>query len=54
MGGTRLEMLQELGGWSNLTMVKRYAHFSTEHIAEFAGNAISGATASDNLLQNRV
>ena len=54
MGGTRLEILQELGAWSDFKMVKKYAHFNTEHIAEFAGNAISGATASDNILQNRV
>ncbi len=54
MAGTRLEILQELGAWSDFSMVKRYAHFNIDHIAKFAGNAISGATASDNILQNRV
>jgi len=53
MGGTPLEVLQELGGWSDFSMVKKYAYFAPGHIAKFAGNAISGATASDNILQNQ-
>jgi len=32
--GTPLHVLQELGGWSNFEMVRRYAHLSTEHLAE--------------------
>lgn len=39
MHGTRLEILKELGGWASLNMVLRYAHLSTEHLAEFANNA---------------
>jgi integrase len=36
--GTPLHVLQELGGWSCYDMVKRYAHLSSEHLSEFAGN----------------
>lgn len=38
-GGTPLEVLQELGGWSDIRMVQRYAHFSPGHLAGYA-NAI--------------
>ena len=34
--GTPVHVLQELGGWSNTEMVKRYAHLSVEHLAEYA------------------
>jgi integrase len=34
--GTRIEELQKLGGWRSLQMVMRYAHLSTEHLAEAA------------------
>lgn len=34
--GTPLYVLQELGGWSSYEMVKRYAHFSVEHLAKYA------------------
>lgn len=34
--GTRIERLKELGGWKSLTMVLRYAHLSTDHLAEDA------------------
>lgn len=33
--GTPLYVLQELGGWSCVEMVKRYAHLSSEHLVEF-------------------
>jgi integrase len=36
MNGTRLERLQELGGWKTFEMVRRYAHLSAEHLAEDA------------------
>lgn len=39
MGGTRLEELQQLGGWKTLQMVQRYAHLSPEHLASVANNA---------------
>jgi len=31
--GTLLHVLQELGGWASAAMVKRYAHFTAEHLA---------------------
>lgn len=34
--GTPLQVLKELGGWSSLSMVLRYAHLSVEHLAEHA------------------
>jgi integrase len=36
--GTPLEVLQKLGGWSQISMVLRYAHFSADHLAKFANN----------------
>jgi integrase len=33
MAGVDLRTLQELGGWSNLAMVERYAHLSPSHKA---------------------
>ena len=37
--GTPLNVLKELGGWADLTMVLRYAHLSSEHLNGYAGNA---------------
>src|SRR5882672_4502982 len=34
--GTPLYALQELGGWESSEMVRRYAHYSAEHLAPFA------------------
>jgi integrase len=34
--GTPLLVLKELGGWSNLDMVLRYAHLAPDHLAEHA------------------
>ena len=45
--GTPLHILKELGGWADLTMVLRYAHLSSKHLEEYAGNA----KAETNLLQ---
>jgi integrase len=36
--GTPIHALQELGGWKTVEMVRRYAHLSPAHLAEFAGN----------------
>lgn len=33
--GTPLQVLQELGGWESVEMVRRYAHLSSEHLAEY-------------------
>jgi len=34
--GTPLHVLQELSGWETAEMVRRYAHLSPEHLAEYA------------------
>jgi beta-glucosidase/6-phospho-beta-glucosidase/beta-galactosidase len=34
--GTPLHALQELGGWESSEMVRRYAHFSADHLAPYA------------------
>ena len=34
--GTPLHVLQELGGWETVDMVRRYAHLSAEHTAHYA------------------
>lgn len=39
--GTPLDVLQKLGGWSDLRMVMRYAHHSPGHLAEYANNSRS-------------
>jgi hypothetical protein len=39
MNGTPLEVLQKLGGGSQITMVLRYAHVSPGYLAGFAENA---------------
>ncbi len=33
--GTPLHVLQELGGWESAEMVRKYAHFSSEHLVEY-------------------
>lgn len=33
--GTPLHVLQELGGWECVEMVRKYAHFSSTHLAEY-------------------
>lgn len=38
--GTPQHILQELGGWESPDMVRRYAHLSSDHLAEFARNMI--------------
>jgi integrase len=34
--GTPLSVLQELGGWESEEMVRRYAHFSPDHLTPYA------------------
>lgn len=36
--GTRLDVLQQLGGWKSIQMVMRYSHLAPEHLAAQAGN----------------
>jgi integrase len=42
--GTPLNVLQELGGWSDYKMVLRYAHLAPEHLSEYA-NRLTGIVA---------
>jgi hypothetical protein len=32
-----LDLIQELGGWKQRSMVQRYSHLSVEHLAQSAG-----------------
>ena len=36
--GTPVEVLKDLGGWSDLRMVMNYAHHTPGHLASFANN----------------
>jgi len=45
--GTPLHVLQELGGWECVEMVRKYAHFSSEHLAEYV-DRLSGLRAVGN------
>lgn len=38
MGGTPLEVLRQLGGWADMTMVLRYAHLAPGYVAAYAEN----------------
>ncbi len=40
--GTPLHVLQELGGWSDFAMVRKYAHLAPEHLAEHAARIETG------------
>lgn len=37
--GTPLQVLMELGGWSRLEMVLKYAHLAPDHLAQYANNS---------------
>jgi integrase len=39
--GTPLHVLQELGGWERVEMVRKYAHLSTVHLAEYVDRVSS-------------
>lgn len=38
--GTPLMDLKELGGWESISMVQKYAHLDTSHLAKFAANSM--------------
>ena len=50
--GTPLQVLQELGGWSDYAMVFRYAHLSVEHLAKYADNLSKARLVSTKLAQS--
>jgi beta-glucosidase/6-phospho-beta-glucosidase/beta-galactosidase len=45
--GTPLHVLQELGGWESVEMVRKYAHFSSVHLAEYVDH-LSGLKVVGN------
>jgi len=49
--GTPLHVLQELGGWSDYSMVRRYAHLSVGHLAEYADSLCKIRPVGTNLTQ---
>lgn len=49
--GAPLNVLQELGGWSDYEMVRKYAHLSVEHLAEHADKLSQTKLVSTNLAQ---
>ena len=46
--GTPLHALQELGGWESSEMVRRYAHFSAEHLAPYADRLCELRVVAEN------
>ena len=42
--GTPLNVLKDLGGWSDIQMVLKYAHLSADHLAEYADNSKNNVT----------
>jgi integrase len=46
--GTPLHVLQELGGWECVEMVRKYAHLSSEHLVEYV-DRLSGLKRVDSL-----
>lgn len=40
--GTPLHVLQELGGWQSVEMVRKYAHLSSDHLAEYVDRLSRG------------
>ena len=45
--------LQELGGWNTTEMVRRYAHLSVEHLAEYANRPSLHRTKSGTVEETR-
>lgn len=53
-GGTPLYDLQLLGGWSDISIVQRYAHQSAKHLAEYANKLSLPEVIDTNLAQSTV
>jgi integrase len=45
--GTPLHVLQELGGWSTPEMVQKYAHLSSEHLAQWVDHRPAVSSVED-------
>ena len=46
-GGMPLHVLQELGGWESVEMVRRFAHLSSDHLVEYV-DRMSGSLKAVN------
>ncbi len=46
--GTPLHVLQELGGWESVEMVRRYAHLSSKHLIQYVDRMSSSLTVVKN------
>ena len=52
--GTPLHVLQELGGWECVEMVRKYAHLSTAHLSDYVDRASSlRLVASEGVTTNQ-
>lgn len=47
--GTPLHVLQELGGWECVEMVRKYAHFSSQHLTEYVDRLSSIQAGEDEV-----
>jgi integrase len=54
MNGTPLDALKELGAWSDIEMVLRYAHLSSEHLNQYANNSLHGTNLAQSEKSNIV
>lgn len=52
--GTPLAVLRELGGWSSMDMVNRYAHLAPDHVQAWANNAAPRAVTKTVTRRRRV
>jgi integrase len=53
--GTPLAVLKELGGWSDIKMVMKYAHLSSGHLAIYVDNvSLMNETGKDDLATNEL
>ena len=52
--GTPIHVLQELGGWSDIRMVQKYAHLGAEHLAEYAERMSQPRAVGTNLARRDV
>lgn len=52
--GATLAVLRELGGWSSMDMVNRYAHLAPDHVQAWANNAAPRAVTKTVTRRRRV
>jgi len=50
--GTPILALQELGGWQSSAMVRRYAHFSVEHLRSYVDRLTEGVVPKKRTARN--